>query len=219
MQPWDGTIQTLKFDEHGLIPAIVQDYVTHQVLTLAYMNEESLRISLAEGRTCFFSRSRQCLWRKGETSGNTQEIVSIMADCDGDALVVEVKKAGPACHTGAESCFFNEVYENETLRPFSLAGLMDVVAGRKAQPKEGSYTTYLFEKGRDKILKKVGEECTEVLIGGAKNDREETVYELADLCYHLLVLMVEMGVSLEDVTRELAKRHVIDKKVKQERMQ
>lgn len=212
-------LSTLKFDENGLIPAIVQDYVTHEVLTLAYMNEESLRITLAEGRTCFYSRSRKCLWRKGETSGNTQQVVSITADCDRDALVVQVKKAGPACHTGEESCFFNDVYENEDMRPFSLAALMELIRGRKLTPKEGSYTTYLFEKGTDKILKKVGEECTEVLIGGAKGDRAETTYELGDLIYHAMVLMVEMGISLEDVTRELARRHVIDKKVKQERMQ
>lgn len=210
--------QKLKFDGQGLIPAIVQDYVTHEVLTLAYMNRESLRISLEEGRTCFFSRSRQCLWRKGETSGNTQKIVALRADCDGDALVVEVQKAGPACHTGAESCFFEELYEDETVKPFSLADLFQLIEGRRTNPVEGSYTTYLFEKGRDKILKKVGEECTEVLIAGAKNDREETVYELGDLVYHAMVLMTEMGISLEDVVRELAKRHVIDHKVKQERM-
>lgn len=216
---FEQLVSTLKFDEKGLIPAIVQDYVTHEVLTLAYMNKESLSITLKEGRTCFFSRSRQCLWRKGETSGNVQEVVSITADCDGDALLVQVKKAGPACHTGAESCFFNELYENEELRPFSLSSLMALLEGRKAQPKEGSYTTYLFEKGADKILKKVGEECTEVLIGGAKGDKAETTYELGDLVYHAMVLMVEMGISLEDLTRELARRHVIDKKVKQERMQ
>lgn len=215
----DELIRRLKFDENGLIPAVVQDYVTHEVLTLAYMNEESLRVTLAEKRTCFYSRSRKCLWRKGETSGNTQRVVSVMADCDGDALVVQVKKAGPACHTGAESCFFDELFEDDDIRPFSLSGLMELIAGRKIHPQEGSYTTYLFEKGRDKILKKVGEECTEVLIAGAKNDKEETVYELGDLMYHAMVLMVDMGVSLEDVTRELAKRHVIDKKVKQERMQ
>lgn len=215
----DELIRRLKFDENGLIPAVVQDYVTHEVLTLAYMNEESLRVTLAEKRTCFYSRSRKCLWRKGETSGNTQRVVSVMADCDGDALVVQVKKAGPACHTGAESCFFDELFEDDDIRPFSLSGLMELIAGRKIHPQEGSYTTYLFEKGRDKILKKIGEECTEVLIAGAKNDKEETVYELGDLMYHAMVLMVDMGVSLEDVTRELAKRHVIDKKVKQERMQ
>ena len=212
-------IAQLKFDQNGLIPAIVQDYVTHEVLTLAYMNEESLRITLAEGRTCFYSRSRNCLWRKGETSGNVQQVVSVTADCDGDALVVQVKKAGPACHTGEESCFFNDLYVNDQLRPFSLSGLMQLIEDRKLNPKEGSYTTYLFEKGREKILKKVGEECTEVLIGGAKGDLDETTYELGDLVYHAMTLMVEMGISLEDVTRELARRHVIDKKVKQERMQ
>lgn len=208
----------LKFDAQGLIPAIVQDYVTHEVLTLAYMNRESLSISLTEGNTCFFSRSRQCLWRKGETSGNTQKIVALRVDCDGDALVVEVKKAGPACHTGAESCFFDELYEDETLKSFSLTDLHALIEGRRTNPVEGSYTSYLFQKGRDKILKKVGEECTEVLIAGAKNDRDETVYELGDLVYHAMVLMSDMGITLEDVVRELAKRHVIDHKVKQERM-
>ena len=215
MNQW---ISTLKFDENGLIPAIVQDYTTHEVLTLAYMNEESLRISLEEKRTCFWSRSRKCLWRKGETSGNVQEIVSITSDCDNDALVVQVKKSGPACHTGAESCFFNEGYEDENRRPFSLSDLMKVIEGRKTSPVEGSYTTYLFEKGLDKILKKVGEECTEVIIGAKSDDKAETVYEIADLCYHVMVLMVEMGISLEDIHKELASRHVIDKKVKQEKM-
>ncbi len=216
MNQW---IASLKFDDNGLIPAIVQDYVTHEVLTLAYMNEESLRISLEEKRTCFFSRSRKCLWRKGETSGNVQEIVSITSDCDNDALVVQVKKSGPACHTGAESCFFNEGYEDENNRPFALGDLMKVIEGRKTEPVAGSYTTYLFEKGMDKILKKVGEECTEVLIAGAKNDKEETIYEIGDLVYHVMVMMIEMGISLEEVVRELARRHVVDKKVKQERMQ
>lgn len=211
--------KTLKFDANGLIPAIVQDYVTHEVLTLAYMNEESLRITLEEKRTCFYSRSRQCLWRKGETSGNTQEVIAVTADCDGDALTVQVKKAGPACHTGAESCFERELYVDETQPPFSLAELLAVIEDRKRHPKEGSYTTYLFDKGKEKILKKVGEECTEVLIAGTKNDREETIYEIGDLTYHMLTLMVEMEISLEQVVRELAKRHVIDHKVKQERMQ
>ncbi len=209
----------LKFDENGLIPAIVQDYATHEVLTLAYMNRESLQISLEEGRTCFYSRSRQQLWRKGETSGNVQQIVAIRADCDGDALVVEVKKAGPACHTGAESCFFQELYESETIKPFAISALDAVIRGRKETPKEGSYTTYLFEKGLDKILKKVGEECTEVIIAAAKGDKAETVYELGDLAYHALVLMAEMGISYEELVQELAKRHVVDTKVKQERMQ
>ncbi len=209
----------LKFDEKGLIPAIVQDHYTKEVLTLAYMNAESLAITIDERRTCFFSRSRQELWRKGETSGNVQHVTSITADCDGDALVVEVVKDGPACHTGAESCFFTPLYLSEELKQFSYEGLYALIAGRKTSPKEGSYTTYLFEKGLEKILKKVGEECTEVIIAAGKSDREETVYELADLCYHAMVLMVQLGISVEDVTRELEKRHVVDHKVKQERMQ
>ena len=208
----------LKYDEKGLMPAIVQDHYTKEVLTLAYMNAETLALTIAEGRTVFWSRSRQEIWRKGETSGNVQKVVSITADCDGDALVVEVVKNGPACHTGAESCFFNEVYVSDEVKQFSWEGLYKLIEGRKTAPKEGSYTTYLFEKGKDKILKKVGEECTEVLIGAAKNDKEETVYEIADLAYHLLVLMVEMGISLEDIIAEESKRHVIDKKIKQERM-
>ena len=209
----------LKYDANGLIPAVVQDHYTKEVLTLAYMNAETLALTIAEGRTVFWSRSRREIWRKGETSGNVQKVVSITADCDGDALVVEVVKTGPACHTGAESCFFNEVYVSDEVKQFSWEGLYRLIQGRKTNPKEGSYTTYLFEKGKDKILKKVGEECTEVLIGAAKNDKDETVYEIADLAYHILVLMVEMGISLEDIITEEAKRHVIDKKIKQERMQ
>ena len=209
----------LKFDEKGLIPAIVQDHYTKEVLTLAYMNAESLAITIGERRTCFWSRSRQALWRKGEPSGNVQHVVSITADCDKDALVVEVVKEGPACHTGAESCFFQELYLSDELKQFSYEALYRLLEGRKTNPQEGSYTTYLFEKGLDKILKKVGEECTEVIIAGRKEDREETVYEIADLCYHVMVLMVQMGITVEDVTRELEKRHVVDHKVKQERMQ
>ena len=209
----------LKFDENGLIPAIVQDHYTKEVLTLAYMNAETLALTIAEKRTVFWSRSRQEIWRKGETSGNTQQVVSITADCDGDALVVDVIKKGPACHTGAESCFFNPVYVSDEVRQFSWQGLEELIRGRKTQPKEGSYTTYLFEKGIEKILKKVGEESTEVIIAGAKKDKEETIYEIADLAYHVLVLMVELGISVEDITREEEKRHVIDHKVKQERMQ
>ena len=209
----------LKFDEKGLIPAIVQDHYTKEVLTLAYMNKESLAITIDERRTCFWSRSRQELWRKGDTSGNVQHVVSITADCDGDALVVEVVKDGPACHTGSESCFFNEIYLSDELKQFSYEGLYHLIEGRKTSPKEGSYTTYLFEKGLDKILKKVGEECTEVIIAGEKEDKAETVYEISDLAYHVLVLMVSAGITVEDVTRELEKRHVIDHKVKQERMQ
>lgn len=209
----------LKFDEQGLIPAIVQDHYTKQVLTLAYMNRESLAVTIDEQRTCFWSRSRQELWRKGETSGAVQHVVSITADCDGDALVVEVIKDGPACHTGEESCFFQPVYLSEELKQFSYEGLYHLIRGRKTAPQEGSYTTYLFEKGLDKILKKVGEECTEVIIGGSKQDKEETIYEIADLTYHVMVLMVQMGITVEDITKELEKRHVIDHKVKQERMQ
>ena len=211
------TIEELKFDDKGLIPAIVTDASTGEVLTLAYMNRESLAISLKEGRTCFWSRSRQCLWRKGETSGNVQHIVSITADCDKDALVVKVNKEGPACHTGSESCFFQPVFESDAA-PFTYEALMALLQGRKDNPKEGSYTTYLFNKGIDKILKKVGEESTEVIIAGKANDKKETIYEIADLAYHVMVLMIEMGISLDDVTNELASRHVIDHKVKQEKM-
>ena len=209
----------LKFDEKGLIPAIVQDHYTKQVLTLAYMNRETLALTIAEKRTVFWSRSRQEIWRKGETSGNIQRVVSITADCDGDALVVEVVKDGPACHTGAESCFFNEVYVSDELKPFAWEGLYQMLKGRKDTPKEGSYTTYLFEKGMDKILKKVGEESTEVIVAACKRDKEETIYEIADLAYHVMVLKVEMGITVEDITKEEEKLHVIDHKVKQERMQ
>ncbi|MBR2875503.1 MAG: bifunctional phosphoribosyl-AMP cyclohydrolase/phosphoribosyl-ATP diphosphatase HisIE [Clostridia bacterium] len=212
-------IEELKFDEKGLIPAIVVDYATKKVLTLAYMNKESLKISLEKGLTCFYSRSRQELWLKGETSGNYQHIVSITADCDKDALTVVVKKDGPACHTGADSCFNDLVYENQELNAeFSMENLMKMLVGRKIEKKEGSYTTYLFEKGIDKILKKVGEESTEVIIAGKANDKKETIYEIADLTYHIMVLMIEMGISLDEVTTELASRHVIDHKVKQEKM-
>jgi len=211
-------ISELKFDEKGLIPAIVVDSVTKKVLTLAYMNQQSLEISMEKGLTCFWSRSRNALWLKGETSGNYQHIVSITADCDKDALVVVVEKDGPACHTGTDSCFTNPVWESQDLQEFSLRGLYDMLVGRNETRPEGSYTTYLFEKGIDKILKKVGEECTEVIIAGKADDKKETVYELADLAYHAMVLMVQMGISVEDIHRELASRHIIDHKVKQEKM-
>ena len=207
----------LKFDENGLIPAIVVDDDTDKVLTLAYMNRESLAISMEKGLTCFWSRSRQELWLKGETSGNYQHIVSITADCDKDALVVRVKKDGPACHMGTDSCFTNPVFGKENEK-FSLEGLYELLQGRKKDLPEGSYTTYLFQKGIDKILKKVGEESTEVIIAGKADDKAETIYEIADLCYHVMVLMVQMGISVEDVHKELASRHVIDHKVKQEKM-
>lgn len=211
-------INTLKFDEKGLIPAVVVDALSKKVLTVAYMNRESLEISMKEGKTCFWSRSRQELWRKGETSGNFQHIVSITADCDRDALTVEVLKDGPACHLGTESCFNETVYQSEENHGFSIDGLMELLEGRKAEKPEGSYTTYLFEKGLDKILKKVGEESTEVIIAAKAEDKKETIYEIADLAYHVLVLMVEAGISLEDVRKELASRHIIDHKVKQEKM-
>ena len=211
-------IDALKFDERGLIPAIVVDTQTKRVLTLAYMNRESLRISMERGLTCFYSRSRQQLWLKGETSGNYQHIVSITADCDRDALVVEVRKDGPACHLGTDSCFETPLYEGEEPPAFAYEDLMQMLIGRKETPKEGSYTTYLFEKGVDKILKKVGEETTEVIIAAKDGDRPNTIYEIGDLMYHVMVLMVEMGISLEDIYREMASRHVIDKKVKQEKM-
>ncbi len=213
------TIDDLKFDEKGLIPAVVQDLFTREVLTVAYMNAESLAITIEEKRTCFWSRSRQTLWRKGETSGNVQHVVSVTADCDGDALVVQVIKDGPACHLGTESCFTNLLFSDEGVQRFTLETLYDLLRQRNAERPSGSYTTYLFEKGREIILKKVGEECTEVIIGAMKNNRAETIYEISDLCYHILVLMVEMGLTLSDVRDELASRHVIDHKVKQETMQ
>ena len=211
-------ISELKVDEKGLIPAIVSDAVTGKVLTLAYMNRESLKITMERGLTCFFSRSRNELWLKGETSGNYQHVVSITADCDRDALLVKVEKDGPACHTGSDSCFTAPVFESDELSEFTLRGLYELLEDRKAKLPEGSYTTYLFQKGIDKILKKVGEESTEVIIAGKANDKAETIYELADLAYHAMVLMVQMGITVDDVHKELASRHIIDHKVKQEKM-
>lgn len=213
-------LNKIKFDKDGLVPAVVQDYKTKQVLTVAYMNRESLEISIKENMTCFFSRSRQELWRKGETSGNRQHIVSITTDCDSDALVVEVKKDGPACHLGNESCFVNSVYTNEDAPlSFALADLFELLRGRKENKVEGSYTSYLFEKGIDKILKKVGEECTEVVIAAKNNDKKEVVFEISDIAYHILVLMVEIGISMDEILNELGSRHIVDHKVKQEYMQ
>lgn len=211
-------IDELKFDSNGLIPAIVVNSATKKVLTLAYMNRESLEISLKKGLTCFWSRSRQELWLKGETSGNYQHIISITADCDKDTLVVTVRPDGPACHLGTESCFENKLWESDEEEEFSLEALMKLIEGRKTDKKEGSYTTYLFEKGLDKILKKVGEESTEVIIAAKAQDKAETIYEISDLVYHVMVLMIEAGISLDDISKELASRHVIDKKVKQEKM-
>lgn len=210
-------IDQLKFDEKGLIPAVIVEAGTHRLLMVAYMNRESLKISMETGKTCFWSRSRQELWTKGETSGNYQHIVSITADCDLDTLKVVVEKDGPACHTGAESCFFNPVYQSEEKSDFTLDALMELIRGRKTDPQEGSYTTYLFQKGLDKILKKIGEESTEVIIAAKDNDPKETIYEISDLVYHVMVMMIQQGISLEDIRRELASRHVIDHKVKQEK--
>lgn len=211
-------IDDLKFDAHGLIPAIVTDADTGKVLTLAYMNRESLQISMEKGLTCFWSRSRKKLWLKGETSGNYQHIVSITADCDRDALTVLVKKDGPACHLGTDSCFNDLLWQSTEQQAFSVEGLYALLQGRKETMPEGSYTTYLFQTGLDKILKKVGEESTEVIIAGKAEDHEETIYEIADLAYHVLVLMVQMGISVQEIRDELASRHVIDHKVKQEKM-
>lgn len=210
-------IDQLKFDEKGLIPAVIVEAGTHQLLMVAYMNRESLKISMETGKTCFWSRSRQELWTKGETSGNYQHIVSITADCDLDTLKVVVEKDGPACHTGAETCFFNPVYQSEEKSDFTLDALMELIRERKTNPQEGSYTTYLFQKGLDKILKKIGEESTEVIIAAKDNDPKETIYEISDLVYHVMVMMIQQGISLADIRRELASRHVIDHKVKQEK--
>lgn len=209
-------IDKLKFDDNGLIPAIIIDYYTKEVLTLAYMNKESLEISLKEGKTCFYSRSRKELWRKGETSKNYQHIQSIKSDCDNDALIIEVIKEGPACHTGAESCFMNEIYQKENYKDFSIYKLYELIRGRKINMTEGSYTTYLFNSGIDKILKKIGEESSEVIIGAKNGSKGEIIYELSDLLYHSLVLMVEKNITLNDIKDELSKRSIIDKKVKQE---
>ena len=216
------SIESIKFDEKGLVPAIVVDNSSGKVLTLAYMNKESLDITIKEGRTCFWSRSRKELWRKGETSGNVQYVTKIIADCDGDALLVYVNKEGPACHLGNDSCFEFPIAEynnvDEESEGFELKALYNLLVGRKNEMPEGSYTTYLFEKGLDKILKKIGEESSEVIIAGKAEDKKETIYEIADLAYHLMVLMVEMGISVDDIKDELASRHVIDKKIKQEKM-
>jgi phosphoribosyl-ATP pyrophosphohydrolase/phosphoribosyl-AMP cyclohydrolase len=207
-------INELKFSADGLIPAVVQDYCTKEVLTVAYLNREALEISLREGRTCFYSRSRNCLWRKGETSGNVQRIVWIKADCDRDALVVAVDKEGPACHLGTESCF-SDYLSKPGAPDFSLAKLLELIKGRKSEMPAGSYTTYLFEKGLDKILKKIGEESSEVIIAAKNQNKPETVYEIADLVYHTLVLMAEAGIDCADIFNELSARHIIDKKTKQ----
>ena len=204
-------MQALQWDAQGLLPAIVQDAETGEVLTLAYMNQESLAISLREGYTCFWSRSRQELWRKGDSSGNRQQIISIVADCDRDALVVKVRVQGPACHTGAVSCFHNLIVELHQSPLFSLQKLYALIQQRKVDLPIGSYTTTLFQKGLDQILKKIGEEAGEVLIAAKNHSKPETVWEIADLTYHVLVLMAEVGIQPEEVLMELAQRQKIDK--------
>lgn len=196
----------VRFDERGLVPAIVQDARTREVLTLAYMNEESLRRTLEEGETWFWSRSRSELWHKGATSGNTQRVVEVRTDCDSDALVVLVEPRGPACHTGARSCFGSEEGEVEANIGVVLEEVYGVVSERRREMPEGSYTTYLFEKGLNKILKKVGEESAETIIAAKDGDAEALKAETADLLYHLVVMLVERGLTLEDVGRELARR-------------
>ena len=211
-------MKELKWNEQGLIPAIVQDVRTRRVLMLAWMNEESLRVSMEKELCCFWSRSRKELWLKGETSGNYQHIVSIATDCDRDSLLILAEPDGPACHLGTESCFEYPLWESSSRGDFTLSGLMGLLEGRMKDRPEGSYTTYLFDKGLDKILKKVGEESTEVIIAAKAEDKKETIYEIADLAYHVMVLMTQAGISLEEVRAELASRHVIDHKVKQEKM-
>ena len=208
-------ISAIKFDENGLVPCVVQDYYSKEVLMLAYMNEESLRLTMEKGLMTFYSRSRKELWTKGATSGNLQHVVELRIDCDGDAIVAEVEKDGPACHTGNESCFYRELFVGDGKKPFSTEGLYELIKGRKTSPKEGSYTTYLFDRGIDKILKKVGEECTEVIIEGKAGNKQAAIYELADLYYHSLVMMVEMDILPKEVFAELASRHVLDTKIKQ----
>ena len=211
-------ISEIRFDANGLVPAVVTDAASGKVLMLAYMNEESLKKTVETGLATFWSRSRQELWTKGETSGNYMHVVSITADCDRDSLLIKARPDGPACHLGTESCFEYPVWESGDAEEFSLDGLYKLLEGRKAELPEGSYTTYLFRKGTDKILKKIGEESTEVIIAGKAEDKPETIYEIADLAYHVLVLMVQQGISLDDIRKELASRHVIDHKVKQEKM-
>lgn len=208
-------ISAIKFDENDLVPCVVQDYYSKEVLMLAYMNEESLRLTMEKGLMTFYSRSRKELWTKGATSGNLQHVVELRIDCDGDAIVAEVEKDGPACHTGNESCFYRELFVGDGKKPFSTEGLYELIKGRKTSPKEGSYTTYLFDRGIDKILKKVGEECTEVIIEGKAGNKQGAIYELADLYYHSLVMMVEMDILPKEVFAELASRHVLDTKIKQ----
>lgn len=203
----DEIISKIKFNEDGLIPAIAQDVNNGTVLMLAYMNEEAIKKTLSEKIVHYYSRSRQKLWKKGETSGNIQKLRGFYYDCDADTILLKVEQIGVACHTGQYSCFFNEVYEEEVKSEDMLKKLYGIINNRKENPEEGSYTNYLFDKGLDKILKKVGEEASEVIIGAKNKDKNELVYELSDLVYHTMVLMINEGVSIEDIKEELSKRH------------
>lgn len=198
----------IKYNEQGLVPAIVQDYLSGKVLMMAYMNQESLGLTLQTGCAHYYSRSRQTLWKKGETSGSIQHVKEITADCDGDCLLLKVEQVGNACHTGEASCFFNDIrtYEKSSSIGETLDALYQTIQDRKTNKKEGSYTNYLFEKGIDKILKKVGEEASEVIIGAKNNSKAELVYEICDLVYHLTVLMAYQGIGYEDITKELENR-------------
>lgn len=200
-------LNTIKFNEKGLVVAVAQDYLTNDVLMVAYMNKESIEITLNEKRACYFSRSRQSLWRKGETSGHIQNLKGLYYDCDADSILMKVEQIGCACHTGAYSCFFNKVYEENITDQAILNKVYNQIINRKENPVEGSYTNYLFDKGLDKILKKVGEETSEVIIGAKNKNKDELVYELSDLIYHSLVLMVSEGVTIDDIKEELTKRH------------
>ena len=202
----DNILEEIRFDERGLVPAVVQDADTKKVLMLAYMNKESIKKTLKEREACYYSRSRKELWRKGETSGNIQKVEGFYYDCDKDSILIIVEQTGVACHTGEISCFFNEVLKAENEEADVLKDLYNLLGERKENPIEGSYTNYLFERGLDKILKKVGEETSEVIIGAKNKSKRELVYEISDLVYHVLVLMVNENVSIEDIKKELRGR-------------
>lgn len=199
-------LEEIKFDNNGLVPAVVQDIKSKKVLMLAYMNKESIEKTFEEGFVHYYSRSRKKLWKKGETSGNIQILKGFYYDCDKDSILVEVEQIGVACHTGNYSCFFNEVLRAESEKVDIIKELYSILKNRQQNPKEGSYTNYLFKEGLDKILKKVGEEASEVIIGAKNKNKEELVYEISDLIYHLLVLMVNEKISIEDIKGELISR-------------
>lgn len=217
-------LDTIKFDDNGLVPAVLQDAKTGQVLMVAYMNRESLEKTISSGKAVFYSRSRQKLWLKGETSGNYMNVEALRVDCDMDCLLLKVTPDGPACHTGKTSCFYRELdadrfIENEERdnKAVVLQEVYETILDRKKNHKEGSYTNYLFEKGLDKILKKVGEEATEVIIGAKNAGNEEVRYEIADLLYHLMVLMAEKQLTWDEVFHELEKRQAVDRGSKEKR--